>query len=71
MIVKCEGMMPYECDMQAIFLVDSSETWDDVPTWLETVPMCDSCASNAHRGGFVNAKPITAEGQANETNEAW
>ena len=71
MTVKCEGMMPYECDMQAIFLVDSSETWDDVPTWLETVPMCDSCASNAHRGGFVNAKPITAEGQANETNEAW
>ena len=57
-MMTCEGRMPNNCDMQAIHFVDIDATWGDIPTWVQVVPMCDSCTSSAHRGGYVHSTPI-------------
>ena len=57
-MMTCEGRMPGFCYMQAMYLVDGGATWGDIPTWVTVVPMCDSCTSNAHRGGYVHSTII-------------
>ena len=60
MNIKCEGQVPEDsCGNAAIYRVDTEDTWSDEPTWVNTVPMCEDCMSNAHRGGFGHSQIIT------------
>jgi hypothetical protein len=61
-LIPCAGQVPEDgCpnDQMATYLVDADAEFGMEPTWITVIPQCDSCASNAHRGGFPHAKPIS------------
>lgn len=46
------------CKNVATLELDCEDGWVTEPKWIDTIPVCDGCFDNCHRGGFVNARPI-------------
>jgi hypothetical protein len=57
--MRCQGRDGYdECPNVPTLELDTEDGWNTVPKWIDTIPVCDECYQNCHRGGFPNARPL-------------